>query len=74
MAHEGYADVGARQVLGELALEVGRLGGDGGRVVRVDLGWELELGLRLGLGRGLGLRSVLGLGWELGLRAEVVSA
>ena len=39
LAHESHADVGALQVLGELALKVGRLGGDGGRVVRVDLGW-----------------------------------
>ena len=74
LAHECHADVGALQVLGELALEVGRLGGDGGRVVRVDLGWGLEVGLRLGLGRGLGLRSVLGLGLDRGLRAGVVSA
>ena len=44
LAHESHADVGALQVLGELALEVGRLGGDGGRVVRVDLGWGLDLG------------------------------
>ena len=61
-------------MLGELALEVGRLGGDGGRVVRVDLVRVRDrdrVRVRVRVRVGVGIRAAVRVrvGWELGLRA-----